>query len=272
MLNSALEGGIDVAVLLGCDPMSDFPDSSLTEAAFNRIKTVISVDALLNFTSTGADVVFPAAASATEVDGSFTNLEGRVSAVNRKVTPPGTARPDWMIAAELAAECGADLGFIDLDELWAELAQSSALHAGLDMAAIAGSGTEGVLLSGSSVAAPQAGTISVAERDSSSELLLVSQRKMYDQGTILTFCPSLSGLAQGAVAAMHPNTLTGLSISAGSQVTVSNGKGSIELPSVADAGVTPGCVVVDLNQPNASAAELFDGSRIVTTVRVEGAS
>ena len=272
MLNSALEGGIDVAVLLGCDPMSDFPDSSLTEAAFNRIKTVISVDALLNFTSTGADVVFPAAASATEVDGSFTNLEGRVSVVNRKVTPPGTARPDWMIAAELAAECGADLGFIDLDELWAELAQSSALHAGLDMAVIAESGTEGVLLSGSSVAAPQAGTISVAERDSSSELLLVSQRKMYDQGTILTFCPSLSGLAQGAVAAMHPNTLTGLSISAGSQVTVSNGKGSIELPSVADAGVTPGCVVVDLNQPNASAAELFDGSRIVTTVRVEGAS
>ena len=33
--------------------------------------------------------------------GTTTNLEGRVTTVGQKVTPPGTARPDWMIAAEL---------------------------------------------------------------------------------------------------------------------------------------------------------------------------
>ena len=44
-----------------------------------------------------------AAAGSAEVDGTTTNLEGRVSTVARKVTPPGTARDDWMIAAELAA-------------------------------------------------------------------------------------------------------------------------------------------------------------------------
>ena len=44
-------------------------------------------------------------------DGTTTNLEGRVSAARQQVTPPGTARPDWMIAAELACRLGADLGF-----------------------------------------------------------------------------------------------------------------------------------------------------------------
>ena len=272
MLRSALDGGIDVAVLLGCDPMTDFPDSSLTEAAFNRIGAVIAVDSLLNFTSTGADVVFPAAASATEVDGSFTNLEGRISAVNRKVTPPGTARPDWMIAAELAAELGTDLGFIDLDELWAELAQASPLHSELDMATIASSGTEGIVVDGSSVPAPQPNDISVAEREVTGDLLLISNRKMYDQGTVLTFCPSLNGLAQGAVAAINPQTLSELGVAAGSDVTVSNGNGSITLPSVAHGGVAPGCVAIDFNQPNASVTELLDASRSVTSVRVEASA
>ena len=272
MLRRAADGRIDVAILLGCDPLTDFPDASLAEHAFNKVEHLISIDSLLNFTSTGADVVFPAAASATEVDGTFTNLEGRITPVNRKVTPPGTARPDWMIAAELAAELGADLGFVDLDELWAELAEVSPIHHGLDMAAIAAAGTDGVLASGSSIAAPASSDIASIEREFEDGILLVAKRKMYDQGTILTFCPSLHELAQGAVAEIHSDTLSGLGLAAGANVTLSNGSGTIELQVVANDEVVPGCVAVDFNQPNASVADLFDASRIVTTVRVESAS
>ena len=272
MLRRAADGGIDVAVLLGCDPLTDFPDGSLAEQAFNKVEHLISIDSLLNFTSTGADVVFPAAASATEVDGTFTNLEGRVTPVNRKVTPPGTARPDWMIAAELAAELGADLGFIDLDELWSEISEASPAHAGLDMATIADAGTEGHLIEGTSITAPAADEITVPQREFEGGLLLIVNRKMYDQGTMLTFCPSLHGLAQGASASMHPETLAELSLQSGMNVTVSNDSGSIDLPCVADASVVLGCVAIEFNQPNASVAELFDASRIVTSVRVEAAS
>ncbi len=272
MLRRAANGDIDVAVLLGCDPLTDFPDGSLAEQAFNKVEHLISVDSLLNFTSTGADVVFPAAASATEVDGTFTNLEGRVTPVKRKVTPPGTSRPDWMVAAELAAALGEDLGFIDIDELWAELSEASPIHVGLDMAAVAEAGTEGLVLEGSSITAPNAASISVPERTFEDGLLLIANRKMYDQGTMLTFCPSLNGLAQGAVATLHPDTLADLSIDSGADVTVSNDSGSITLPVVSDHNVAPGCVAIDFNQPNASVAELFDASRIVTTVRVEKTS
>ncbi len=269
MLQTAAIGGIDVAILLGCDPLTDFPDGALAERAFNKVEHLISVDSLLNFTSTGADVVFPAAATATEVDGTFTNLEGRVSPLNMKATPPGTARPDWMIAAELAAELGTDLGFVDIAELQAEIAEASPIHS--EIASAQSADADGILISGSSVGLP---VLEDADTESANdgELLLVAKRKMYDQGTILTFCPSLHELAQGAMAAMHPEDLERFSLRAGADVTVSSNAGSIELPCVADDQVVPGCVSIELNQPNASVAELFDVSRIVTSVRVEMAS
>ncbi|MFT7474436.1 MAG: NADH-quinone oxidoreductase subunit G, partial [Verrucomicrobiales bacterium] len=239
MLRRAAAGGIDVAILLGCDPLTDFPDAKLAEQAFNKVENLIAVDCLLNFTSTGADIVFPAASSATEVEGTFTNIEGRISPVARKVTPPGTARPDWMVAAELAAQLGSDLGFIDLDELWAELAEASPLHAGLSLADIRDAGSESLLLSGSSIGTPNASLISVDGESGGSGLSLIVTRKMYDQGTILTFCPSLSGLAGGATAAIHPETLSSAGLSAGDDVTLSNDVGSITLPVVADTGVAP---------------------------------
>ncbi len=272
MLRRAAAGGIDVAILLGCDPLTDFPDAKLAEQAFNKVEHLIAVDCLLNFTSTGADIVFPAAASATEVDGTFTNIEGRISSVSRKVTPPGTARPDWMIAAELAAQLGTDLGFIDLDELWAELNAASALHADVSIAGIVDAGTDAVLLSGSSVSVPSASGISVAEDDGGAGLSLVVTRKMYDEGTMLTFCPSLNALAAGATAAMNPADIDAANITVGGDVTLGNDVGSITLPVVANDGVAPGCVEVEFNQPNASVAQLLDVGRIVTTVRVENAS
>ena len=74
---------------------------------------IIAVDTFLTESSQQADVVLAAAAFG-EKDGTTTNLEGRVTTVARKVTPHGTSRPDWMIAAELAER----LGHVDVaDEL-----------------------------------------------------------------------------------------------------------------------------------------------------------
>ena len=83
---------------------------------------------------------------------------------------------------------GHDLGFIDVDELWADLASVSPLHAGLTFADVAATDTEGVLLTGSSVPRPATAPVEIPE---SSDLRLVVTRKMYDDGTILTNCPSL---------------------------------------------------------------------------------
>ncbi len=136
ILQAAADGRIDTLVLLGADPLADFPDRELAARGMAGARTVIAVDTFLNESSRGAHVVLPAAGP-TEVDGSTTNLEGRVTTVGQKVTPPGTARPDWMIAAELAFRLGADLGFTSAAEVWTEIEQVSPAHAGLTLAALA---------------------------------------------------------------------------------------------------------------------------------------
>ena len=270
ILHRAANGGIDTIVLLGADPLTDFPDAGLAESAMNKVSNLISVDTLLNFTSTGADVVLPAAATATEINGSFTNIEGRVSPIGQKVTAPGTARADWMIAAELAAQLGTDLGFIDLDELWTEINQVSALHADLSMATITAADSEGVLLTGASVGSPRAST-SLREQPRDGFELLV-HRKMYDAGTILTYCPSLQDLPAGAKASMSAATATQVGVTAGDEVTVSNGGGQLSLEVVVDDAVAPETVAIEFNQSNATAGRLLSVSSTVTSVSVEAAS
>jgi NADH-quinone oxidoreductase subunit G len=120
ILQAAADGAIDVLVLLGADPVADFPDRDLAARALANVATVIAADLFLTDSSTQAHVVFPAAGFGEE-SGTTTNVEGRVSQLGQKVTPPGTARPDWMIAAELAFHLGGDLGFESVDAAWAEI-------------------------------------------------------------------------------------------------------------------------------------------------------
>ncbi|HEX4867221.1 MAG TPA: NADH-quinone oxidoreductase subunit NuoG [Acidimicrobiales bacterium] len=130
ILAAAAGGKVDVLVLVGADPLADFPDTGLATRALAGARTVIAVDLFLTPSAQQADVVL-AAAGYAEVDGTTTNLEGRVSTVTRKITPPGTARADWMIAAELARLLGADLGLASAEEILAEIEATAPSHAGL---------------------------------------------------------------------------------------------------------------------------------------------
>ena len=172
----------------------------------------------------------------------------------------------------MAAQLGTDLGFVDLDELWAELSEVSPLHATTTLADIAAAGPDAVLLRGGSVTMPESSSFALSETAEVDAMSLIVTRKMYDAGTILTYCPSLGDLPQGAHASMHPDDLAAQDISAGSDVTLRTDSGSITVPAVADAGVVQGSVAVELNQRDASVKQLLDSGRIVTSVRVEAAS
>ncbi len=142
ILTAAADGKLDVLVLLGADPLADFPDHELARRALAGARTVVAVDTMLTASVRQADVVLPAAGYA-ETEGTTTNLEGRVSRLGQKVTPPGTARADWVIAAELAFRLGDDLGLESVESVLAELASVSALHRGLSVERI---GLDGVVL------------------------------------------------------------------------------------------------------------------------------
>ena len=96
-LDAAAQGRIRVLVLLGADPIADFPDATLARRAIEGADTIIAVDAFASASTARADVFLPCTLWG-EKTGSVTNLEGRVQRVGRTVAPEGTAMDDWRIA------------------------------------------------------------------------------------------------------------------------------------------------------------------------------
>jgi NADH-quinone oxidoreductase subunit G len=132
---AAMAGGTSAAVtaliLLGADPLSDFPDRTVAEAALSAGHFIVAVTGHPSESvDAHADVVLPCAV-AHERAGTTTNLEGRVSRLGQKLTAPGFAWPDWMIAAELAVALGADLGVTSNDDLVGEIMRTAPAYAGL---------------------------------------------------------------------------------------------------------------------------------------------
>ncbi len=122
---------IRALVLLGADPLGDFPDHA---RAFEALASGHFVVAVTGHPSesvdTHADVVLPCAVT-HERPGTTTNIEGRVSRLGPKLTAPGFAWPDWMIAVELAGALGADLGARSVADLAEELELAAPAYAGL---------------------------------------------------------------------------------------------------------------------------------------------
>jgi NADH-quinone oxidoreductase subunit G len=121
---------IRALVLLGAEPLRDFPDHRLARRALDGAEFVVAVTSQPGGECDVADVILPAA-EAHERRGTTTNIEGRVSRLGHKLVAPGQAWPDWMIAAELAVHLGSDLGVDSLAAVWDEIERLAPSHAGL---------------------------------------------------------------------------------------------------------------------------------------------
>lgn len=267
-LEAAAAGELDVLVLLGADILSDVPDGGLARRAVEGAGTVVAVDLFATATVGMADIVLPAAAP-TEVDGTFTNLEGRVSILSRRVSCPGTARPDWMIASDLSGLLGHDPGFGCLDDVWSELASVSALHAGLDPSVVAASGSDGVLLGGGiPLARPEP---TEAAGPGSYMLRLVVSRAMFDGGVLNSHARSLSALADPARLAVNPADLARFGVVGGATVKVTGPRGSLLAEVAAEPSTTPGTAHMFHNRSGFRAVDLIDAGQPVVDLRLERA-
>ncbi len=271
ILAAAAAGKIDVLILLGADPLVDVADRSLARRGVAGARTVISLDRFLTASARQADIVLPVSGMA-ETAGTTTNLEGRVSVLHQKVTPPGTARSDWMIAVELAIRLGSDLGASTAADLWAELVEHSPVHTGLDMDALAApEHADGVMTSTEPAAFPSPERTHVAKKGAY-ELRLVVDRVLYDAGTAISHCPSSAGLAPEATVQLSPADAAPVGIETGMRVTVSSAHGSLSVPAVVDAGVPKGSAVLHHALVGADAGLLIDAADPVCDIRVEASS
>lgn len=266
MLRAAADGSIDTLVLLGADPLADVPDRALVERAFEAVDSVIAVDAFLTESSSRAAVVLPAALSG-EVDGSFVNLEGRLSPLQAKVTPPGQARSDWMIAVEVAAALGHDLDTVTLDEVRAKMSTSLTAFGSVDWEGLEATG-DGPLLDIPEHAGPEFGTPVVPPAPDGYGLRLVVDRKLWDLGTLVQQARSLRDLPPPVEIAVAAADFDALGVSDGSSVTVEWSGGSVSMAARRDPGLPRGACRIPFRLPGVDSGAMIDSSAIVSEIRL----
>jgi assimilatory nitrate reductase catalytic subunit len=102
MFQAAADGQIKALWIACTNPAQSMPDQALVRRALQRCEFVVVQEAYTTAATVDfADVLLPAT-SWGEKEGTVTNSERRISRVRAAAPPPGLARADWQIAAEVA--------------------------------------------------------------------------------------------------------------------------------------------------------------------------
>jgi formate dehydrogenase major subunit len=131
MFEAMDHGGLTALYVIGENPAQSEADAELTLKRLRGLECLVVQDIFRTRTAELADVVLPASASFCEAEGTVTNSERRVQRIRRSLRPPGEARDDIAILADLARRMGRDLGDPTPEALWDELRALSPMHAGM---------------------------------------------------------------------------------------------------------------------------------------------
>lgn len=136
MFHAMGTGEMTALLCIGENPAQSDADTARVDRLLTGLEVLIVQDIFLTKTAELADVVFPASAAWCETDGTVTNSERRVQRVRKALDPPGEAKDDIWILAQLARRLGRDLGEPTPEELWDELRTLSPMHRGMSWARI----------------------------------------------------------------------------------------------------------------------------------------
>ena len=131
IMQAAYEKEIKGMYIMGENPMLTDPNLNHTEEAIRKLDFLVVQDIFHTETTPFADVILPATAFA-ESEGTYVNSDRRVLRVRKAVDPPGQARQDWEIVAEIARRMGKPIGnYKNESDIWDEIAQTAPIFAGI---------------------------------------------------------------------------------------------------------------------------------------------
>src|SRR5687767_7788125 len=110
--NAIAAGKVGVLYVVSPGPDGSLGDTSwIVEARrAGTLPTLVVQGVVMNELVAAADIVLPGAAF-VEKDALFTNDQGRVQATSRAIAPPGDAREDWQILANMGRALGLQLAY-----------------------------------------------------------------------------------------------------------------------------------------------------------------
>lgn len=132
-------GAIKAVLFFGGDPLDKFSDQE--KDGLRGLDFLMVQDILASDVSLSADVVLPGAAF-IEKDGTFTNYAGRVQQIAAGLAPPGDARPEWQILADLINTFGGTVTFESAEDVMADVAREVQAFGNVNLEGVGGVGIE----------------------------------------------------------------------------------------------------------------------------------
>src|SRR6267143_1120936 len=284
MVEGCLTGATRAMYVVGENPLLSEPDLHHAEKAIDQLDFLVMQDLFLHETAERAHVFLPAAAFA-EKEGTFTNSERRVQRVRAALPPPGEARADWWITAELAKRVarrvgvgvGAQFDYPGAAEIFDEMARLTPFLAGLSHARL---DREGGLqwpcptpehpgtryLYGDSFPRGRGRFIPARQIETAAELpdadypfVLNTGRLLYHWhgGTLTRRVQGLLELAPRLEVAIHPADARRLGVDDGAQLRVESRRGELTGYARVTEAVKPGAVFVPFVKLGESAANFL---------------
>jgi len=130
MMDAAIKGDVKVLYIMGENPLISDPDINHLRQALEKVDFLVVQDIFLTDTARYADVVLPATSFA-EKEGTFTNTDRRVQRVRKALEPPGEAREDAWIIAQVASRLGYDMGDVSAPRVMEEIASLTPSYGGI---------------------------------------------------------------------------------------------------------------------------------------------
>ena len=130
IMTAALDGKIKGMFIMGENPLLSDPNTNKVKKCLSSLEFLVVQDIFLTETAEFADVVLPATSFA-EKDGTYTNTDRRVQRGRKAVNPPGGAREDWKILAELSTRMGYPMEYDSPEEIFAEIKRVTPSYGGL---------------------------------------------------------------------------------------------------------------------------------------------
>jgi formate dehydrogenase major subunit len=264
IMNAAKTRQIRGMYIMGENPAMSDPDVGHAREALAALDHLVVQDIFLTETAYLADVVLAATAWPEKV-GTVTNTDRMVQLGRKAIEPPGDAKEDFWLLAELGRRMGLDWAYAHprdvFDEMrtcmdsiagitWERLEEESSVT--YPCAKVGDPGDPVVFVerfptpSGRARFVP-ADLISADERpDAEYPLVLITGRQLehWHTGAMTRRAASLDYLEPEPVASMHPLDLEALGVHPGDVFTIDSRRGRISLYARADDGMPRGAVFV----------------------------
>ncbi|MFC2030803.1 NADH-quinone oxidoreductase subunit NuoG [Chloroflexota bacterium] len=269
MLAAARQGSLEAMWIMGSDPATD---CRVSGDALGRVPFLVVQDLFMTDTASLAEVVLPAASFA-EAEGSYINMTGRLQAVHTAKRPPGQAKADWWIIAELARRMVDEQRqkaweFTAAEDVFDEICRVIAGYRGLSLSQLDGEGWQQPLAEETTRRSflPLRPEPSVLDPDY--PLILVTGRTFYDRGTLLSRAEAVQGLVPEAHVLVNPSDAGIYGLVDGEEAAVESADGMLSLSVRIDPGIAPGVAFVPSNLSDAPVSVLFTDRGSAPRVRI----